>query len=141
MEALSSFIEIRNRAAHGLDVEQADARKYADLGAGLLDTLRGIPTETVKVLAADLTLFSDETRIATFPDIRGVLLEVRGPSGDLIPQVYPTRRIYHKGDRVTWAWSAERFELPTWYEVPESGELKKAFDASLEFVGSVIDPE
>ena len=50
-----------------------------------------------------------------------------------------TRKDYRRGQRLSWEWNSQRVYQTVWYKDPDSGEIKRAWLASAEFVGRDLD--
>lgn len=133
--AAAEFRQVRSAVVHGR-ASLDDAVRAVDIGTRILDALRRTGRNVHTVRAVDIPLYADEA--GTKPrGVRGVMIETHASDSPGPPahQVFPTsRENYRVGATVTWEWG-DRSWGPSWYRDPQSGELVKAFDGSVEFAG------
>jgi hypothetical protein len=86
-------------------------------------------------------LYSNADATVTIADARGVVLETTSAGGAMKSlRIFPsTRTHFERGREVAWEWNNESRWGPTWYRHPDSGEVEKAWDGSLEFIGRHLD--
>jgi len=139
-DTLNDFWNLRNRVVHGPDSKQRDAMRSVDYGLRILRIVQSIPRPSFIVLRV-VPVFSDSTCGVPSHDVSGVILEHRGPNGEIEgPHVHPSRKGYNQGQSVSWEWdrTGEGWGK-TWYRDPDSGEIKLAWSQSLEFIGRPLE--
>jgi len=141
LSSLSQFLEIRNTIVHGrAAVTDAEILRAIDIGLTIMRAIRAVPHETHFVDAVGIELFEDsQGKIPVHRGV-GVLLRSVSPGGTSeMLRIFPTTRTHFPpGMKVAWEWSPEKWG-ETWYRDPESGEIKQAWQGSLEFAGRDID--
>jgi hypothetical protein len=88
----------------------------------------------------NVVLYSDEECAKRREDVVGVIIASGTEEyGIKHKHIRPTTRVsyYEKGRRVSTEWNLENTWGATWYVDPDSGEKKKAWDSSGEFVGEL----
>ncbi len=138
--SLQAFLGVRGRLAHGQSVEGTDTTLTS--GLELLYLLRTIPRPVHRAVQM-VTMYTDPGGLHEATGLRGVLLATAdepGPQPSSI-RVFPTRRVYLTGQRLSWTWNVGVAVGPMWYKDPISQEMTKGWDRSAEFVGGVLaDP-
>lgn len=140
VNALRIFLDTRNRVIHA-GSEADEAFRAVDFGLTILRMLRGIPRETNVVFHPGVELYSDPDGKNPIPEVRGVILETTSAGGlTRSHRIFPTTRgHFERGKRVAWEWSDKNQWDAAWYRDPDTGEIRKAWDGSLEFVGRNVD--
>jgi hypothetical protein len=132
-DALALFSDVRYELVHRGSVAHADVLRALDSGITILRVVQSLPRDLHTVHAPAMQLFSDEWGRRPIADVRGVsLLEGDYGAG---PRVFPTRRMYTRGEVVSWEWDVRRMWGPTWYRDSETGEIEMAWTQSAEFTG------
>jgi hypothetical protein len=142
IRALVSFLQVRDQFIHGAYVpSDSDTLRAIDLGLGVLRLLEAAPRQITTVVAANLPLYGDSEAKNVIEGATGVMLEMLDSATDKSSTlVYPTTQTYYRlGQQVAWEWVSTHEWERCWYEDPDTGELKVAFDSSLEFVGRPLD--
>lgn len=140
-DSLRLFSQVRNRLVHGYDASEDEIFRAIDSGATLLKAVQAIPHEVNVVYHPGVDLYSDPGLTQKIEGARGVILETENPqkTGDAL-RIFPsTREHFRKGMRVSWEWSRANQWDEAWYKHPDTGEVKKAWDGALEFVGRDLD--
>ena len=142
-KSLQIFWELRNQIVHGYEPKnERNVLKVLDIGLILLKTIKSIPHEINIIYHPGVDIYSDKHCNNIIPDIKGVILETISPGrAEKFKRIFPTTRseYYKKGKRVTWEWDLSRTWGEAWYKDPDTGEIKKAWHNSGEFVGRHID--
>jgi hypothetical protein len=135
------FWDVRNRVVHGHSAVDDEILRAIDSGVTILKALRSIPHEVNVVYHAGVPIYSDPDCHHLVGEARGVMLETTPSDGGAKAlRIFPTSRShFKKGRRVAWEWSEARRFGPAWYQDPDSGDLKQAWDSSIEFVGRHLD--
>ena len=136
--ALRRFNDVRNRIVHGYtDVDLDEVHRAIELGLDLLAAVKAVPSEIAIVQYPHVQVFADQDGNQLRTDCHGVMLEISNSDGsEKRASVFPTTRTHFvEGMRVAWEWSSRRKWGESWYQDPESDELKYAWSSSLEFVG------
>jgi len=140
--AVSEFWSIRNAIVHA-EVEDASIPLRAlDYGLRILRMLRSISRPSYSVVHANVPLYSDKDCQTPRIDVRGVILEGRGPDGTITgTHIHPSTRQYQVGESLSWEWNYEntRGWGDTWYRDPDTLEVKHAWSEAMEFIGRPID--
>lgn len=134
-EAIPSFMSIRNQVAHARSLPLAVVESAADVGLSIVQSLRAIPREWVRVVSSGVRIWADRTK--TLTTSMGVHLVKLGPDGaPLHRAVYPCGDYYPVGAFVTWEWDMSRMaDTEGWYEDPYSGSIQLAWSGSAFFAG------
>jgi hypothetical protein len=141
LKSVKIFWDLRNKIVHGKEIEdEKQIIRVLDIGTNLLDTLKDIPRAKYIVYKKDVDLFSDQKCENKRTDVKGVILETISPEGthtsyNLRPT---TKNYYQEKDSVAWEWSFDNQWDKTFYKDPDTGEIIKPFDRSVEFVGRPI---
>jgi hypothetical protein len=133
------FLDVRNRMLHGHSASDDEVLRAIDIGLTILRAL-SIPMEEHRVYQTDVVVFEDEA--GSKPrDVRAIILDSQSPGGSHSRrQPYPVGSTdLRKGQRVSWEWDMSRRFGPSWYRDPDTGEMKKAWDGSVEFAGRNLD--
>jgi hypothetical protein len=136
------FLDVRNKIVHGVGgATNDDAISALDSGLTILRALNALPNEINVVYHPGVDLFSDAQATNPISDAKGLILETTSPGGAVKTfRIFPTTHTgYEKGKRVAWEWNLGKTWPATWYRDLETGEIKKAWDASAEFVGRHLD--
>jgi hypothetical protein len=129
---------MRNRLIHGYGATDDEVLRAIDSGITILKALRALPRSPNIVYWPCAELFSDPEGKNRLEGVCGVMFETRGPTGDHL--IFPTKRKdYQRGQRLSWEWYAGKVYGETWYKVPDSGEIKRAWLGSAEFAGRDIE--
>jgi len=141
VSAVRQFWNVRNRVVHGRDATEEEALRAMDSGLSILETLRSIPREINIVYYPGAQLYMDCKGQRPITDARGIILQTIAVDGHTKSlRIFPTtRRDYVKGKQVAWEWNPDRQWGETWYRDPESGEIKPAWNSSMEFIGRHLD--
>ena len=138
-ESVRSFWNIRNDIVHSASDNDALALRAVDYGLRILRILAGIPRPKFLVKYADVPLFRDSLGSFLRPDVKGVILQQYTANGqDVGAHLHPSTRSYFPSTSVSWEWrtgTGVKSWDATWYRGPDTMEIKKAWDESLEFVG------
>lgn len=132
--SLLSYRQIRNRVVHRLSSEEA-ATDAVFAGLELLYLLWVIPRPVTRAVQM-VPVFLDDTGKREASDVQGVMCAILDePSSSPRVSVFPTRRVYLPGQRLSWTWNVQLAFGRMWYRDPITGEFNKAWDRSSEFVG------
>jgi hypothetical protein len=140
--ALQNFQRVRNRIIHGKgEASSDDILRAIDSGIIILKTLQSVPRQINIVHHPGVEIYADKECTQLIPDARGVVLETHMTGHDQkFCRIYPTTRThFKKGKKIAWEWNSEKSWNEAWYHDPDTGEVKHAWSASLEFVGRNIE--
>jgi hypothetical protein len=132
-DAIRTVVTIRKSAVFGHLTDPG-----SELAMEVLEALREIPREYIRVRRQHITLFRDRSLSTPFAQTPGVLLSHIGTEGGRVTSVnvYPRETEYAAGRFVSWEWNLERaFKEEAWYADPQSQEPKLAWSSSTTFVG------
>jgi len=137
--AADLFSKVRNAAVHEPKGPSDDEIIRAiDAGLNIYRALAAVPRERNFVKVTNVPLFSDLELVSPVSEGTGLMLctVAASPREERTERIYPTTRTYFEpGDEVAWGWSDQQQWGPAWYRHPISGEVVKAWDGSLEFIG------
>lgn len=139
-ETLKEFWNLRNLLVHRNNPNESLAIRSVDYGLRIVRMIQSIPRPSFVVIKT-VIIFSDTACSVPRPDVRGVILDHRGPNGESFGRhIHPSRRAYLEGQSVSWEWNLGGESWgETWYRDPNSGEIRSAWGASLEFLGRPLD--
>ena len=131
-DGVQAVAAIRKTAVFGQVVNPA-----SDLAMDVLQALREIPREYVRVRHAHITLFRDRSLSTPYQETHGVMLSQLTEKGRVTSvSVYPRESEYSIGRFVSWEWNLQRaFRQEAWYADPKTQEPKLAWSSSATFVG------
>jgi hypothetical protein len=134
------FWNVRNQLIHGIEEASLDELvRTIDLGLDILRALYAIPREVHTVIHADVPIYEDAECTKARADANGVILESVSSSGLVTSvRIFPTRRTYRPGARVSWEWDDRTKWAESWYKDPETKQPTYAWTASIEFAGRVL---
>ena len=136
MFAIEYFTYIYNHLNHSVDVDKSILQATVDSGIRIYEALLNIPRGVHVVQYADVPLYSDAQCANRISDANGVILISGDRLGKQTRHIFPTRgRSHTRGTPLTWEWNSNHRWGKTWYRDPDTGEIKVAWDASLEYVG------
>jgi hypothetical protein len=137
---IESFWKLRNEVVHGGHVRQPLAIRAIDYGLRILKMLHAIPRRHY-VVVYSTPLFSDADGRHERSDVHGVMLQSVGPRGGIEGfRVHPTRKNFSPGQSVSWEWDLQGPGWDdSWYRDPTTGEIKFAWNGSLEFIGRPLE--
>lgn len=96
------------------------------------------PISPFRVLHADLPFYSDPDCQREVKNARLIILQCEDPTETIkTPEPLPTTRQYQLGEIVQWGFDHKRIWEESWYQDPETGEVKQAWKHSTEFIGKV----
>lgn len=96
------------------------------------------PVTPFRVLHVGLPFYSDAACTQEAQDARLIIIQCEDPIETLRePEPLPTTRTYQVGQIVQWGFNNKTLWPECWYRNPETGEIKRAFTQSVEFVGKV----
>jgi len=138
--ALRLFTSVRNEIVHGDQVtSDAEILRALDAGIPLLRTILAIPRERHIVAKTDVPLYETADAKTPLHDAYGLILDFISPGvAQVTSHIYPATGLYEVGKEVSWEWGGRQYP-ETWYRDPESGEIKLAWNGSLEFRGRHLD--
>lgn len=142
LRSVDQFWNVRNRLVHGRDATVDDTLRAIDSGVTILRALQAVPRETHTVHHPGVEVFADPHAKEPREGVRGIILETQGSDATamrLLRMFATTKTDYQKGKRVAWEWNIDRKFGPSWYRDPDTEEIKKAWEGSLEFVGRHLD--
>lgn len=133
------FADVRNHIVHGKAASEQEILSAIDSGLKLYTALASIPLEKNVVLHPGVDIFGDEQ--CTQPLMgKGLIIRTTTADGTESTRIFPTTQThYFTGMNLTWQWNPAHHWGPAWYRDPETGEIKKAWSSSLEFVGQDLD--
>jgi hypothetical protein len=139
-DSCTSFLDLRQKVMNNPSATQSDIDQVVQKGAEVWRTLQVWSTQgTPVVINANFPLFVDEAATQQAPDITGVTLRVYGPGvGKTSLLNLPTTKLgyYRPGMKVSLESDNSRvWRDPMWYKDPKTHAIKKAFDASTDFIG------
>lgn len=139
--SLKYFWDVRNRLIHRGEGTDDDILRAIDSGISILQALQVMPKEINTVYESGVTLYSDSEAIARIEAAKGLILETSSPNGlSRSFRIFPsTRTHFVKGKQVSWEWNMGLILGSAWYKDPTTGEIKKGWDSSAEFVGRHLD--
>lgn len=142
LKSLQLFWDVRNKIVHGhADVSQDDAIRAIDIGLTVLSAIRAIPHEKNVVAHPGAQIFSDPQGRQPIEGVRALILETTTPGGARkMRRVFPTtKEDYQEGATLTWEWNMNNVWSKCFYQDPWTGEVKKGWESSAEFVGRDIE--
>jgi hypothetical protein len=139
--SVKSFYHLKHDLDHGGQPEQLIVDAAVDFGIAVLKVLHGIPRWSYVVLHNAVPIFSDLEGKNQRLDVRGVILWKISPNGqDTHPQIFPTRKHYFAGTKVSWEWDRQGPGWgESWYRDPMKRSIEFAWSGSLEFIGRPLD--
>jgi hypothetical protein len=143
-DTLKNFWDLRNVVVHGGRASENLSMRSIDYGLRILRMLQAIP-RPIFIVVAIVIIFSDKMCTVPRQDVSGVILESLGQNGEKLGRhIHPSRKEYIPGQSVSWEWDMtgnprESGWGETWYRDPDSGEIKSAWSASLEFIGRPLE--
>jgi hypothetical protein len=141
--AADLLTQVRNAVVHGARPRSEDeVLRALDSGIEIYNAVANVPRERNFVFATDVPIFSDEDATQPITDAKGVMLRTVSPGARRTEsrRIFPTTRDHFRlGDEVAWVWGDSRRWGEAWYRDPESGAIHKAWEGSLEFIGTPID--
>ena len=138
LDTIRRFYEVQDQyKLTGGEVDESVLRRAVESGIGIIDSLRSVPREHHFVYATQIPLYEDHDGTQLVQEAKGLILRsTTTESGNPVFRILPTTRTgLEIGQEVSWEWNDAREFGPTWYRDPDDGSIKKAWDASLEFVG------
>jgi hypothetical protein len=139
---VSEFWSVRNMIVHSDQEDPNIPLRALDYGLRILRMLRSIPRPSYIVLHTDVPLYSDKDCQTLRLDVRGIILEERGPDGKVLSiHIHPSTRSYQVGESVSWEWDYDNRTgwNETWYRHPRTQKIEFAWSGSMEFTGRPID--
>ncbi len=136
-DAIDEFWIARNKIVHGHAATDPDeALRAIDAGITIIRTLDGIGPAPSMVTEPHVTLYEDADGRTARQDAHGVVLGTPVFDEETpLPQVVPTTHNHFvRGMEVAWEWGSTVWGR-TWYRDPGTGEMRKAWDESAEFIG------
>lgn len=139
--SLNMFLDVVNRLVHGGEAKDDDVLRAIDSGITILRAIRAIPHETNLVYHPGVDLYADPQGRHVQVGSKGVILETESPGGATTSRrIYPTTRDhFQKGKRVAWEWNLDHIYGEMWYQDPDTQQMEKAWDSSMEFVGRHLE--
>ena len=130
--AVRTVSTIRKTAFLGQVVASA-----SDLAMDVLQALREIPREYIRVRQLHISLFRDRSLSTPYGVTHGVMLsQFTGEGKVTTVNVYPRETDYAIGRFVSWEWNMQRvFREEAWYPDPKTQEPKMAWGGAATFVG------
>jgi hypothetical protein len=135
--AVQQFYAVRSRVVHGHEVDEEDVIRTLDSGLKILTTLRAFDYEAHEVAHPRVDVFEDPEG-SRLREIKAVVLNSFSRTGSQ-RRVFPTRQSYERGQLVTWEWDFAHTWPQSWYRDPDTNEIEKAWDSSVEFAGRPLD--
>jgi hypothetical protein len=129
------LIDARNDLVHGRLGSPKVLAQADQLALELLERLREIRRNWIRVLDADVSVFNDQSLAS--PMTAGVLLVALDDAGKVLwRQVHPRAHPYVRGRFVSWEWDLTRvFRKEGWYRDPVTKSAKVAWSQSATFIG------
>jgi hypothetical protein len=134
--SFDDFWAVRNQLVHGRDIEEFTAGGLLQFGISLLRLIKSVPHETYRVIDV-VPVYADAAALLEAKGLKGVVLEVHTPDGQVQRRIYPVTRLYTPGSRVGWAWNMERV-YPQMFYRDDSDEIRQAWLSAGEFTGPEI---
>jgi hypothetical protein len=108
-----------------------------DLAMDVVQALRAIPREYIRVRHAHISLFRDRSLTTPYQQTHGVMLAQLTQEGRVTTvNVYPREAEYAAGRFVSWEWQQQRaFRDEAWYADPKTQEPKLAWSQAATFDG------
>ncbi|UCF35373.1 MAG: hypothetical protein JSU96_11000 [Acidobacteriota bacterium] len=101
-----------------------------------------MPIVPFKVLHVGIPFFKDEKCTEQVPGVTLAIIQALDPDDEIQElDIVPTRLVYSPGQYVTMALDNKELWEDSWFRDPASGEIQKAFQIHVKFVGEVIDPK
>jgi hypothetical protein len=131
-EAVRTVATIRKTAIFSQVVDPG-----SDLAMDVLQALREIPREYIRVRRAHISLFRDRSLSTPYQQTHGLMLSQLTQEGRVTTvSVYPRETDYAVGRFVSWEWNQQRaFRQEAWYADPTNQEPKLAWSSAATFVG------
>jgi hypothetical protein len=131
-EAVRTVATIRKMAIFRKVVDPA-----GDLAMDVVQALRAIPREYIRVRHAHISLFRDRSLTTPYQQTHGVMLAQLTQEGRVTTvNVYPREAEYAAGRFVSWEWQQQRaFRDEAWYADPKTQEPKLAWSQAATFDG------
>jgi hypothetical protein len=106
-----------------------------------LRAIQAIPHEKYFVYHPGAEVYSDPEGNQVTDGVRAVILDVESPGGATRTRhVYPSTRTYfRRGMRVAWEWNLDRVFGESWYQDPDTNEVKHGWSSSAEFIGRPLE--
>lgn len=139
--SLRLFLNTRNKIIHGGGTEEGNILSAIDSGVTILRTLKSLPRETNWVHHEGVPVYSDPDCKHKISNVKGIILRTDSSSGARVfYRIFPsTKTHFRKGNRVAWEWNFDNSWSDAWYKVPETGEVKIAWNSATEFIGRNLD--
>ena len=139
--SMEVFWDIRNKVIHGGRATDDETLRAIDLGFTLLKVLRALPHERKFVHHPGVPVYADSGCKSERQGVKGIILKCISPGGSSVRyQILPTtKRDYKNGQELTWEWNQLNKWGESWYKDPDTGEVKRGWLASAEFVGQPLE--
>ncbi len=136
-DSIVKTLDLRNEVVHpGRRLDPALVSASADLAMDVLNKLRSIKRQCIRIREPDVTMYKDRS-LSVLHDTRGVMLTQLDETGKVLNiSVYPRLQEYTKGRFVSWEWNMKRvFDSEGWYLDPGTSRAKAAWRQSATFAG------
>jgi hypothetical protein len=148
LQAMTQFSDVRNQIVHGRDTASPDdVLRAIDSGLALLQAIHSVPKVSHRVIAANVPLYGNQSGTQPLHGVVGVRVlseygnDSDGTSGTSGISTLPTTKAgyYQVGKNVSWEWSSDTTWRSAWFYDEDGVTYRKAWDASMEFVGRHVD--
>jgi PIN like domain len=142
IEKADYFWSIYNQNICGRKVDSDEVLLAVDYGLSILKNLKLIRHQVMIVCHPGVTIYSDSDCRQVQESVKGLILEIRNQPGDTFVcfVVYPTTLTHFtKGKILTSEWNMSNIWEESWYQDPETNEIKSAWGSAAEFIGRDLD--
>lgn len=141
--SIKIFWEVRNKVihkGHG-EVERDNLIRIVDIGLTVLSAIKSIPHEINIVKYINVDVFEDAECKHIIEGVKAVILETHSPGRAQIDyRIFPTTKTHFSiGMQVSWEWGRTNKWGQAYYKDPADGNIKNAWNGSMEFIGRDIE--
>lgn len=136
VQVTAAVSDARNELVHGGLSPQSLARADT-LALELLQKLRDVKRQYIRVRDADVRLFRDQGLLTPYGQTRAVMLVTVDDQGRVVQtSVFPRITVYTRGRFTSWEWEMGLvFREQAWYPDPATGDAKSAWSEAATFIG------
>jgi len=141
--SIKIFWDVRNKVihkGHG-EVERDNLIRIVDIGLTVLSAIKSIPHEINIVKHINVDVFEDAECKNIIKGVKAVILETHSPGRAQINyRIFPTTKTHFSiGMQVSWEWDRSNQWGQAYYKNPADGNIKSAWNGSMEFIGRDIE--
>lgn len=118
------------------------SKKKAAVKSTLPMLTETLPLVPFKILASKIPFYRDQECTQMVEDARIVILQALDPEDEIQElDIVPSTLTYESGDYVTMSLDNKKLWEDCWFKDPETGEIQKAWQIHVNFIGEVISPQ